>query len=435
MQTPAGLEVLTGGGHPDFLDLPWSEPLASWKHHRLVDVARGVSRHVVSFVDYEGTVYALKETEQHTAVREYQLLRDLDARHLPVVEAVGVVAGRGMTDTGDDLDSVLITRHLSFALPYRYLFGRRDISDLRNRLLDAMALLLVRLHLNDFFWGDCSLSNTLFRRDAGALAAYLVDAETGRFQPSLSAGARAHDISIATENVGGELLDLQAAGRLSAELDPMELADDLARRYSRLWDELNQPEVISIDRRHRVAARVAKLNELGFDVAELAITATPDGERLSVVPRVVELGHHRRRLQQLTGLDVGENQARRLLNDIDQFGATLPPLHGRKAPEAFVAYQWLNEVFAPAIAAIPEEFGSHLDEAELFHQLLEHRWFLSESEGRDVGMAGAIDSYVRVVLSRIRAEETLFPDGGVATNELNRSIASSQSADLSTSGP
>lgn len=46
----------------------------------------------------------------------------------------------------------------------------------RDHLLDAISGLLVQLHLAGTFWGDCSLSNTLFRRDAGALQAYLVDA-------------------------------------------------------------------------------------------------------------------------------------------------------------------------------------------------------------------------------------------------------------------
>ena len=78
-----------------------------------------------------------------------------------------------------------------------------------------MVVLLVRLHLADFFWGDVSLSNVLFRRSAGGFAAYLVDAETGELRPSLSASMREYDLTIATENVFAELLDLQASESLS----------------------------------------------------------------------------------------------------------------------------------------------------------------------------------------------------------------------------
>ena len=206
---PARLQLIARTGHPDFLDLPWDEPLAEWESERLVEVVRGIHRHVVRFVEYETpfgpALYALKELPTPIARREYGLLRDLAAEEMPVVEAVGVVS-----DRGKDLEAVLITRHLDYSLPFRTLFARGSVPDLRRRLLDAGAELLVRLHLGGFFWGDCSLSNTLFRRDAGALAAYLVDAETGEMHPNLSDGQRRHDLMIAEENVAGELADVEA---------------------------------------------------------------------------------------------------------------------------------------------------------------------------------------------------------------------------------
>ncbi|MDK6763610.1 hypothetical protein QP337_29110, partial [Escherichia coli] len=73
----------------------------------------------------------------------------------------------------------LITEHLPFSLPYRAIFGQQHRRATIAQLIDGLAVLLVRLHLLGFFWGDVSLSNTLFRRDAGTFAAYLVDAETG----------------------------------------------------------------------------------------------------------------------------------------------------------------------------------------------------------------------------------------------------------------
>src|SRR4029078_9599602 len=123
------------------------------------------------------------------------------------------------------LDAVLITRHLDYALPYRALFSGHAVPDLRTHLLNAFAELLVRLHLGGFFWGDCSLSNTLFRRDAGALSAYLVDAETGEPTEQLRDGQRSHDLLVAEDNVAGELLDLEAAAvGLPPDLDPHETA-------------------------------------------------------------------------------------------------------------------------------------------------------------------------------------------------------------------
>ncbi|CAN5275589.1 hypothetical protein BH20ACT3_BH20ACT3_11720 [soil metagenome] len=213
MSQPAAVEIRTRGGHPDFLDLPWELPLHRWDHPRLARMAHGISRHVVRFVRYDERVYALKATEQHEAEREYRTLRDLLDASLPVVEPVGVV--------GSEAETVLITRYLDFSLPYWYLLARDEGPRLTDRLLDAAAVLLVRLHLDGVYWGDCSPSNVLFRRDAGALMAYLVDAETAERHPTVSDGLRDRDLDIAWENIVGSLLDLQAAGRVPEIVDPV----------------------------------------------------------------------------------------------------------------------------------------------------------------------------------------------------------------------
>ncbi len=243
--TPApAVELVARPGHDGLLDLPWTQPLLAWDDDRIVDIVRGVSRHTVRFVDVGGTVYAVKETGERAALAEYELLRSLEDRHLPVVEPVGVARHRVGPD-GTPLEAALITRHLTFSLPYRYLFAGRSVAGLRHQLTDALALLLVKLHLEGFVWGDCSLSNTLFRRDAGALTAYLVDAETGTLHPGrASDGQRAYDLETATENIGGELMDLQARDPRTNEVDPARVGDDLRLRYSRLWDELTRAEVI-----------------------------------------------------------------------------------------------------------------------------------------------------------------------------------------------
>jgi hypothetical protein len=413
------LEIIARAGHPDFLDLDWDSPLRSWAGGRLVDVARGVSRHVVRFVDYDGVVYAVKETTPEMAKGEYALLRGLADRGLPVVEAVGVVLSRGLRLSGADEDgpgdappaAALITKHLSFSMPYRYLFQGRGEPNLRNQLLDALSVLLVRLHLEGFFWGDCSLSNALFRRDAGALTAYLVDAETGVLNDHrLSDGQRSHDLSIATENVGGELLDLAAGGRLPDDVDPEAISEELLFRYERLWAELNEEEIVENGDRHQLDARTRRLNALGFDIGEYRLRTSADGRRVSVVPRVVEVGHHRKRLAQLTGIEADENQARRLLNSIEGHRSELELARGGTVPDALVAYDWLNTVYTPTIAAIPADLHTRLPDAEAFHQILEHRWYLSEAAGIDVGLEAAVQAYLADILPFAPVEESILPD-------------------------
>ena len=412
MERPAAaplFHLVARTGHPDFLDFPWDRPLAEWDDSRLVDYARGISRHVVRFVSEAGRAYALKETSLALAEREYGLLGWLAEENLPAVEPVGVVRGRSDAD-GRPLPSVLITRHLDFSLPYRTLFTGRGVPDLRSRLIDALAVLLVRLHLNGFFWGDCSLSNVLFRRDAGALAAYLVDAETGERRPQLSDGQRGHDLTVATENVAGELLDLGAARRLPSDVDPLETAEALDRRYTELWTELTREEVVAPGERHRVEARLRRLNEMGFDVEEFELVRTPDGPELRVVARVLEEGHHARRLAALTGLRVQENQARRLLNDMAEFRAWAQRTTGHDMPEAVAAYRWLTEAFEPALARVPPDLQERLDPAELFHEILEHRWYMAEALQREVTTEEAVDDYVETELRDRTGELRILPE-------------------------
>jgi hypothetical protein len=273
----------------------------------------------------------------------------------------------------------------------------------------------VRLHLAGFFWGDCSLSNTLFRRDAGALSAYIIDVETSERYASLSDGQRTFDVQIAAENLAGGLLDLRAGNRLIPDIDPWEIATSLEGRYNELWEELTGVQESPLGETWRIEQRIERLHELGFDVAEMELQADEVDRRMKIVPRVVESGYHQDRLASLTGLWAGENQARRLLGDIRSFAAEQQAITGRTLPENVSAVRWLDQRFGPTIAAIPPELVGKLQSAEIYHQILEHRWFLSERFGRDVTIDEAIAGYIADVLAHA-PDETIRLD---ATAELS----------------
>lgn len=400
----AALQITAAAPDPALLDLPWYIPLEEWPEEILAALPRGISRHVVRFVRMSGRVVAIKEIGETVAYREYALLRDLQRLDVPAVEPVGVITGRVARD-GEPLDSVLITKHLRFSLPYRALFSRQLAPDMVTRLIDALAVLLVRLHLTGFYWGDVSLSNTLFRRDAGAFSAYLVDAETGDLHPQLTRGQREYDLEIARVNIIGELMDLEAGGLLQDVEDTVLIGDMLAQRYAELWAELTDAEEFSADERWRVSARIQRLNQLGYDVGELQMTTDIDGTTVQIQPKVVDAGHHHRRLMRLTGLDVQENQARRLLNDMDTYRVATDRLG---EDEEFVAHDWLTEVFEPTIASIPRDLRRKLEPAEAFHEILEHRWYLAEKAGHDIPMAEAVAAYVDNVLPLRPDEEAIL---------------------------
>ena len=315
---------------------------------------------------------------------------------IPAVEVVGVAV-----DLGPDAEAILVTKFLTFATTYRAVFSSpRGSGPPTDKLLDALVELLVRLHLSGFFWGDCSLSNTLFRYDAGTLEAYFVDAETSEKHPELSDGQRNYDVELAVERVYAELLDLEAGELLlKPGIDPLEVAEDLQPRYDRLWDELNREEVIPVnEQRFRIAERLRRLNELGFAAEEVELVSTGEGNRLRVTTRVADQGDQARKLFLRTGIEAGENQARRLLNDIASFRAYLEQKELRPVSEIVAASRWLTEVYDPVVEAIPEDLRGRLAPAEVFHEILEHRWYMSELAGRDVGTTAAARSYFKRVL-------------------------------------
>ncbi|WP_230671779.1 DUF4032 domain-containing protein [Rathayibacter sp. Leaf248] len=399
------LNITSATVDPALLDLPWNLRLNDWPDEYIAALPKGISRHTVRFAHLSGHVVAVKETTAEMARREYEMLKTLQRLDVPCVVPGAVIANR-TDDEGGELPAVLVTRHLKFSLPYRALFSQTLRPDTATRLVDALALLLVRLHVIGFFWGDVSLSNTLFRRDAGAFAAYLVDAETGQlYSGGLSNGQRENDLEIARVNIAGELLDLEAGGRVDEDLDPITVSDGIVAAYRSLWKELTGVESFATSERWRINDRVNRLNDLGFDIEELAIKTDDAGSTVRIQPKVVDAGHHQRRLLRLTGLDAQENQARRLLNDLDSYTAT----YGKQGlDEEMVAHEWLAQVFEPVIRSIPRDLKGRLEPAEMFHQLLEHRWFMSQQQARDVPLAEAVTAYVNDILRHRRDEATII---------------------------
>ncbi|MFM6962796.1 MAG: DUF4032 domain-containing protein [Micrococcales bacterium] len=407
----SSLDITAATVEPALLDLPWQLPLETWPAEAIAALPKGLSRHIVRFAHLNDYIVAIKETLPELARREFEMLQALNRLGIPCVEPFAVVRNR--TDAqGEELMAALVTRHLKFSLPYRAMWSQGLRPETAKRLVDALALLLVRLHIVGFFWGDVSLSNTLFRRDAGSFAAYLVDAETGQlYESGLSQGQRDNDLEIARVNIAGELMDLVASGNAHAGVNPIEISQRIVDKYAQLWQIITGAEVFESKERWKISRRIQQLNELGFDVGELSIRADTEGNRVKIQPKVVDAGHHARRLLQLTGMDVEENQARRLLNAIDEYKLK----HQRPgADEEMLAHEWMSKVFEPVIGAIPIDLRGKLEPAEIFHQVLEHRWYMAEKADHGIPLLEAVQSYVNEILVNRRDEETyLEPTSGI----------------------
>lgn len=401
---PQNLKITAANVDPALLDLPWEVPLEDWPEDILAALPRGISRHVVRFVNLSDRVIAVKEIGESVAHLEYEVLWELARMDAPSVIPTAVITGRRDAN-GEELNAVLVTEHLQFSLPYRALFSRHVSPETVDRLLDALAVLLVRLHLLGLYWGDVSLSNTLFRRDAGAYSAYLVDAETGELRPKLTRGQREYDLDLARTNIIGELMDLQAGGYLEENEDAIAIGDRIVERYNQLWTELTAPELIPTNERWRVQERIDRLADLGFSVGELTMTTEPDGERFVIQPKVVDAGHYHRQIMRWTGVDAEELQARRMLDDLEQYRA-VHDMWDRSLE--VVAHQWMTDVFEPIVSAVPPELSAKLDPPQIFHEVLEHRWYLAQELQKDVPLDEVLASYLNKVLPKKRDEAVLL---------------------------
>jgi hypothetical protein len=416
--------------HPtsNLLALPWATPLADWPEEAVTfrRMPVGPSRHLVRFVVVGDTTVALKEEPVAIARREYDVLREMEALGLPAVRAVGIAER-----PGEDL-AVVATDYLRHSLQYRRLLARVPLvaGGYRDRLLDAMASLLVDLHRAGVFWGDCSLANTLLRRDGDRLQAFLVDAETSEIHPRLSDGQRTADLEVLVENVAFGLADLvamraadpgggeeadstaDAANDAASTDEQLAAAEAVRDRYEGLWDELFRVETVATGDAFAIEARVRRLNELGFDVEEIELE--PEGQseaealgwqdigiapgqgsaRLRVV--VSERDFHTRELRRLARINALEGQARLLLNDIREYRAWLAASSGVPVSKEEGAARWRTERLDPSLARLAPTIGPGRDPLQAYCDLLEHKWLLSERAGRDVGLEAAFASYVDI---------------------------------------
>lgn len=379
-------------------NLPWEKPLEEWPEDPSLTAQRGISRHIVRLVrstpDPDSEIYAVKETVEEFATREYEALRELGLRGAPSVSQIAIVNGR-LTPQGEELPCAIVTRFLPYSLPYRVVLSgdvtQHDITNMAN----ALAYLLVRLHLLGFWWGDCSLSNTLFRRDADGFAAYLVDAETGEFQKNLSNGQREHDLELARFNVAAELEDLKLAGVLFPAMDPIRASESVITRYRKIWKALSEPQVLPANDRHAVERAMRSLQDIGFAVEEVDLQLAGDKSTLTFMPKLVAPNYHSLRLKELMGLETEEFQAKRILASFDRFRSR----EISRTPDKHEAAQrWLHEVFNKVVGSVPPNLQGRVEDAQLFHEVLEHRWYLGEKAGIDVGLEKATADYIESVL-------------------------------------
>jgi Domain of unknown function (DUF4032)/Lipopolysaccharide kinase (Kdo/WaaP) family len=380
-------------GHPSLLDLPWGLTLEEWNDPHLVELPTGIHRHVVRFVAFGEDIYAIKELPRRVARHEYQILRALENRVSPVAAAAGLV-DRGWIPADREASAAVITRYVEFTFTYRELISGGNFGPRRRQMLDAVAGLLVELHLAGCYWGDCSLSNLLYRYDAGAIQAVMIDAETSELHDELTTGQREHDLDIMVVNLAGGMADIAAEQGLDIDDADLTLGEDVAVAYRALWDELTEPVIIGADEGYRVRERVERLNTLGFEVGDLDLLPYEGGpgRRLKVRVSVGGRTYHTSRLRDLTGIEASEEQARQILSDLQYYEAVEDRTSA--TGKSVRAIRWRVDVFEPLLAEITAGAGDDQDAVQLYCDFLHHRYLMAAAAGRDIPNDEAFATWV-----------------------------------------
>lgn len=365
---------------PDFVDLDWSSPISTWTSDRLVDMPSGIHRHEVVFVAYRTGVYAIKELPQHLSTHEYEILRHMEDVTRHTARAVGYVQ-RPWVAPDEEWSGAVITRFVPHAFPYRHLVSGSGFGWRRDKLLDAFAGLLVELHLAGLYWGDCSLSNILYRWDASSIEAVMIDAETSQIYDSISRGQRLEDLAIMELNVAGEMADIAAESGASLDDADLALGADIAARYHSLWRELTTSLVVTAGDHFRIRRRIDSLHALGYAVDEIDLLPVDDGTRVKIRVKVGGRQYHSEQLRQITGIDVSENQARAILSDLAYFEAKFgrPSATGK----AVGAIKWRSSVFEPLILQIAEAMPE-ANAYQAYCDFLAFRLHLATKRERDI---------------------------------------------------
>ena len=134
----------------------------------------------------------------------------------------------------------------------------------------------------------------------------------------------------------------------------MALGEDIAKRYHALWEELTEDLVVRKDEAYLIRQRLDTLQSLGFVVDDFSLEPADDGQLVSMKVSVASRTYHADRLNQLTGLEASETQARVLLNDLAYYQAK----HGTdtETGRLLAAIDWLKEGFEPYVELILAEW-------------------------------------------------------------------------------
>jgi len=380
---------------------PWQVPLEEWPAHGVVplSIRRGESRHPVIFVESGGFRYAIKETAPRMAEREIYNLREIEYRGIPALSPIGTVTvtappilldvsgpgGVPQYTSGDR--GYTVTRLAPRVIPHSLLYSLPFTTRTKHRLLGAIAVLMVELHEHGVYWGDPSLANVLIRIDGRRVLAILADAETVElFSGPVSEGLREQDIALFGESLVWQAEDLRQARGLPEEEEIVSESDFhyFERRYRLLRREHAQlTKSPSFTSSYHLQRFLEGLGQAGYSFRDMSGHAMR--ELVTVLP-----GWYSRRIHKLLGITVPRGYAHRFYNMILGHQALMSQHEGRDVSIEEAARDWYTRYHLPTILLLRQHLTNEQDPLQAYFAIMQHKWRLSQIEGREVPMDEAV---------------------------------------------
>lgn len=354
--------------------LPWELPLGDWRDSSKVkhlNIRKGLSRHLVIFVEVDRFKLAIKETSARTACKEIAHFEEMQRRQIPTLLPIGTVIRTeapmfestpfGVQKIENRIGHT-ITLLAEKVLPDSLLYGRGFKTENRNKIWNAVARLFATLHLNGIYWGDASLANMLiqFRKERvpklgkiTVIKAYLSDAETVEIPGFLSDSLKEMDLEFFFESMDWVLEDLRQAGITRGPLDTATDKKYIRHQYDKLI--AIHDEIVEFERKThlKVKAQMGEFSEEGYSETMLK-----------------HIEEHK--------WYIAEN---------DDGAVSLPQ----------AARDWYINVFLPICNSFKdqnllEQFPGKTA-TDLYVEIMQNKYFLSEKEGGDVGFLFALEDY------------------------------------------
>lgn len=381
--------------------LPWHVQLEEWPEHGVIplSIRRGASRHPVFFVESQAMRYAIKETTPRMAEREIRILHEVERRGIPALSPVGWVivpappvllnehGPGGMLEyiSGDRGYTVtkLAPRVVPQELLYRIPFTRKN----KQRILGAIAVLMIELHEHGVYWGDPSLANILIRLDGRRIMAIMADAETAElFSQPLNDELREQDIQSFGEALLWEAEDLRYAQGLEEE---EQIVDDKDFRYfqqryrllRREHKQLTSPSAFTS--LLQVERLLETLNKVGYSI--LGTSGHAFQQFVTVMP-----GWYQNKVYQLLGIHIPRQYARRFYNTILGHQAMMSQQEGRNVTLEEAAEHWYTNYHLPAILLLRRHLTSGQDPMQIYFAIMDYRWKMSLKAGYEIPLDEAV---------------------------------------------